>query len=194
MEKTTIYQKLLSVQKEVGSIKKEETNPFFKSKYFDINGLLEVVKPVLTKYGLVLIQPLTDNGLITKIIDSETGQIIESKVGLPVNPDPQKMGAIITYFRRYSVQSLLALQAEDDDGNSASGENAKPYNIEKTADTKTGYCDICGSKGLISPKSGRVYCPNWGKADHKGKGVKVSFSFPPEELNSKEQDFVKSLD
>jgi hypothetical protein len=30
------------------------------------------------------------------------------------------MGSAITYYRRYSLQSLLALQAEDDDGNLAS--------------------------------------------------------------------------
>jgi hypothetical protein len=29
------------------------------------------------------------------------------------------MGSAITYYRRYTLQSLLALQAEDDDGNGA---------------------------------------------------------------------------
>jgi hypothetical protein len=38
--------------------------------------------------------------------------------------DPQKMGSMITYYRRYTLQSLLGLQAEDDDGNAAS--KAKP--------------------------------------------------------------------
>ena len=35
--------------------------------------------------------------------------------------DPQKLGGAITYYRRYTLQSLLGLQAEDDDGNTASG-------------------------------------------------------------------------
>lgn len=199
MEKTnTIYQKLLKVQDEVGAIKKGETNPFFKSKYFDINGLLEVVKPVLSKNNLVLIQPLNARGLITKIIDSETGESIESNIELPTNPDPQKMGAIITYFRRYSLQSLLALQAEDDDGNSASGENAPKSNAYQTAknvfdpDTqKIGMCDTCGAEAKISPKSGRAYCPNW--KEHKSKGEKVSIVFPPEPLEGKMKDFEDSL-
>jgi hypothetical protein len=38
---------------------------------------------------------------------------------LPENSDPQKMGSTITYFRRYALQSLFLLQAEDDDGHSA---------------------------------------------------------------------------
>lgn len=113
----TIYQKLLELQKNVGAIAKDSTNPFFKSKYFDINGLLEVVKPELNKQKLIIMQPLDGDKLKTLLIDAETGEKIESTVNLPSNPDPQKMGSIITYFRRYSLTSLLALQAEDDDAN-----------------------------------------------------------------------------
>ena len=40
-------------------------------------------------------------------------------INLPEISDPQKLGSAITYFRRYTLQSLLALQAEDDDGNKA---------------------------------------------------------------------------
>lgn len=34
--------------------------------------------------------------------------------------DPQKMGSAITYYRRYALQSLFLLRAEDDDANVAS--------------------------------------------------------------------------
>jgi len=33
-----------------------------------------------------------------------------------VETDPQKMGAVITYYRRYALQSLFLLEAEDLDG------------------------------------------------------------------------------
>lgn len=117
-----IYSKLLEVQKEIGAIKKEETNPFYKSKYFDINGLLAAVKPVLNKHGLVLTQALSEiNGklaLTTSLIDSgEKGIIISSTCPIQEGADPQKTGSAITYYRRYALQSLLALEAEDDDGN-----------------------------------------------------------------------------
>ena len=39
---------------------------------------------------------------------------------LPQITDPQKVGSAVTYFRRYTLQSLLSLQAEDDDANTAS--------------------------------------------------------------------------
>ena len=40
--------------------------------------------------------------------------------------DPQKMGSMITYYRRYTLQSLLGLQAEDDDANAASKASQAP--------------------------------------------------------------------
>ena len=120
-----MYKKLLEVQKKIGAIHKDSTNPFFKSHYFDINALLEAVKPVLSEQGLVLLQPLTNiNGasaIKTILMDTETGESLEFETPLTQNPDPQKMGSAITYFRRYSLQSLLGLQAQDDDGNKASG-------------------------------------------------------------------------
>ncbi len=134
----SLYTKLLKVQEEISPIKKSSDNPFFKSKYFDINQLLETVKPVLTKNKLVLIQPLEEvNGLPaikTVIIDSETGDSLSSIHPIPTVNDAQKMGSAITYFRRYSLQSLLGLQAEDDDGNKASGKAPakKPAPKKKT--------------------------------------------------------------
>ena len=119
----TIYEKLLEVQKEIGAIKKEETNPFFKSKYFDINGLLAAVKPVLNKYGLVLTQGLTHIegklALHTAIADVDgENTVIQDTCPIPETTDAQKAGSAITYFRRYALQSLLALEAEDDDASS----------------------------------------------------------------------------
>lgn len=136
MAMVSIHKKLIDVQKEVGTITKDTTNPFFKSQYFDINGLLAELKPVLTKHNLIVLQPLsTQEGklsLRTKVIDADTGDIIEDNAILPENSDPQKMGAIITYFRRYALQSFFLLQAEDDDANSAS---QKPQNARKTKQT-----------------------------------------------------------
>ena len=47
---------------------------------------------------------------------------------LDTNLNSQQQGSQITYYRRYTLQSLLSLQAEDDDANSASAtvKNTKP--------------------------------------------------------------------
>ena len=125
-----IYKKLLAAKKEIGKISKDSTNPFFKSKYFDVNALLEHVEPILQAYGLVLLQPIKDNVVLTIIVDSESGKQIESGITLPNLTDPQKLGSAITYYRRYTLQSLLGLQAEDDDANKAS-RPAKPIDYTR---------------------------------------------------------------
>ena len=41
------------------------------------------------------------------------------------------MGSAITYYRRYTLASLLGLQADDDDGNLASGKSSSPVQDDK---------------------------------------------------------------
>jgi hypothetical protein len=115
-----LYTKLNEVKKEIGAISKDSTNPFFKSKYFDINSLLKHVEPLLQKNGLLLLQPIISNEVFSEIVDIETEESVTSSIALPEMEDPQKLGSAITYYRRYTLQSLLGLQAEDDDANSAS--------------------------------------------------------------------------
>jgi hypothetical protein len=115
-----LYTKLNEVKKEIGAISKDSTNPFFKSKYFDINSLLKHVEPLLQKNGLLLLQPIISNEVFSEIVDIETEESVTSSISLPEMDDPQKLGSAITYYRRYTLQSLLGLQAEDDDANSAS--------------------------------------------------------------------------
>jgi len=135
----SINEKLFKLQTEIGAIAKDVENPFFKSKYFDINSLIDTLKPYLKANKLLLIQPIEGESVTSRIIDVETGDSYESSMRLPVISDPQKMGSAVTYYRRYTLQSLLALQAEDDDGNSASK----------------------ASKPVLNPESGR-----WVKAVH----------------------------
>ena len=68
-----LYNKLNEVKKEIGIISKDTTNPFFKSKYFDINGLLKHVEPLLQKNGLLLLQPILKGEVFSEIIDIESG-------------------------------------------------------------------------------------------------------------------------
>jgi len=115
----TIYQKLAQAKSEIGAISKDSKNPFYNSKYFDINQLLNHVEPVLEKYGLMVMQPIVEGKVVSLIIDVETGNDCRSEISLTDERDPQKIGSQISYFRRYSLSSLLCLQAQDDDGNQA---------------------------------------------------------------------------
>jgi len=139
-----IYFKLWLVQVALEPLKKELDNPYFKSKYADINALLAEVKPVLHKQHLIVLQPLTHvNGkpaIETAIFDVSTGESVSATTTMPENDDPQKRGSIITYFRRYALLAMLALETEDDDGNSGSG---KEVATEKTI-TYEKICPKCG--------------------------------------------------
>ena len=137
-----IYKKLAKVQEEISVIKKGSENPFFKSKYFDINELIETLKPVLQKHELMVVQPLGNvagrPSVKTIVYDTTSGESMElSEVTLPDNADAQKMGSAVTYFRRYALQSFFFLQAEDDDGNAAKPAVAKT--VKKAVDAELGF-------------------------------------------------------
>lgn len=126
-EKETLQHKLLEFQKKVETISKDGKNSFFKkpdgtvSTYATLPKILSEVTPLLNELGLVILQPIEGNRVSTYIFDTESGEGIESSIALPEGLDAQKTGSAITYFRRYTLSSLLALQIdEDDDGNAAS--------------------------------------------------------------------------
>ena len=125
---------LSNVKKEVGKLSKTETNPFFKSKYFDINSLIEQVEPLLEKNGLLLLQPIQQGVVSSYIYHVETEDFVWSGIELGNITDPQKLGSAITYYRRYTLQSLLGLQAEDDDANKASQPSAPKLDVNRLND------------------------------------------------------------
>jgi hypothetical protein len=118
--------KLLKALMEIKPVVKDKTNPHFKKNYADINTMLQEVKPALYKHGIILLQPIIDNRVVSQLFDAESGELIaESNLELSNGLDAQKRGSEITYFRRYTLQSLLGLEAEDDDGNDASSSPVK---------------------------------------------------------------------
>ena len=123
-----LYPKLHAAKQKIGKVVKNANNPHFKKSYADINALVESVEPILLEHGLLLIQPIESGLVSTLIIDIETGDKVVSSMRLPDIQDPQKVGSAVTYYRRYTLQSLLSLHAEDDDANSASAtvKNTKP--------------------------------------------------------------------
>ena len=58
---------------------------------------------------------------MTRLVCVEKGMFVESGIPLPEIADPQKLGSAITYFRRYTLASLLGLKSTDDDANTTVG-------------------------------------------------------------------------
>ncbi len=125
MKAQSINEKLFELRKEIGSISKDTKNPFYKSRYFDINSLIKQLDPLLEKHRLLLIQPIEEDCVYSKIICIDGSGAVLSSLKLPQLNDAQKLGSCITYYRRYTLASLLGLQAVDDDANLGSGKIVK---------------------------------------------------------------------
>lgn len=123
----SIYKKLSEFQKEVQIVPFDSENKHFKNKYASLASVIKTVSPILHKVGLCHYQIVTESGLITIVVDTETGDKIESITRLPVaeTSGAQQVGAALTYMRRYALCAILGIVGdEDDDGNAA--QTAKP--------------------------------------------------------------------
>jgi len=116
----SINLKIFRIQNEIEAIIKDAKNPYFKSNYADINAMLEQLQPLLNKYKVAIEQPMRDGKVFTILTCVDTGDSKSSSLELQPMSDPQKLGSVITYFRRYTLQGLLGIRTKDDDANSAS--------------------------------------------------------------------------
>lgn len=123
---------LAAAQAEIRNPQKEALNPHFKSRYTDLAGGLDAVRPVLAKHGLAIVQSTDMEGdmmmLTTRLLHS-SGQWIESVYPVARFPaQHQQIGSALTYSRRYSLFALAGVAGtdDDDDGNDASKDKITP--------------------------------------------------------------------
>jgi hypothetical protein len=153
---------LLMAQTKIGAASKDAANPFFKSRYADLGAVMEACKEALNEQKVCVLQPVghdEHSQYVETILLHASGQFISDrmrieppmKMILPKNneftpflaPDPQAQGSAITYARRYALQSMLFIPAEDDDGEGAMNRNQqsrpttqqqRPVRATQTAD------------------------------------------------------------
>ena len=130
-----ISKAILEAQKEMGNATKGSTNPFFKSKYADLNAIREACMPALHNHGISVLQPTVNidgKNFIKTVLLHESGETFEglTEIIYSKQNDAQAQGSGITYARRYGLQSLLNIGADDDDGNKASQLQAKDNTSE----------------------------------------------------------------
>lgn len=124
-----LFNAIANFQMECPKISKDSNNPFFsdakrKVNYASLPHILNVITPILKKNGLVIVQPVMNTCVVTKLIHIETGQTLESIYDIVCkdSTNPQQLGSGVSYARRYSISSILNLNIDDDDdGNSATG-------------------------------------------------------------------------
>ena len=168
-----ICKAFVKFQSEFKGMKPDSSNPFFKSTYISLDGILETVRPILAKNGLAVIQEATGDGdyifVKTKLIH-ESGEMIETEV-LKMKPqknDPQSMGSCITYSKRYQLAALLGIcECIDDDANIATYGNSSPEQSKSTGKlsaTQVGRLLAIGLKaGIKEPEIKKVIKAEFGK-------------------------------
>jgi len=129
------------VKDRVARVKSDKAD--YTYNYADLSSVLDAVRPPLAKHGIALLQtaevtPPTvvegSNGpyrmsqlvMTTRLVHS-SGEWIETALSSEVDPDAkiQTLGSAITYLRRYALQAIVGVVAEeDDDGNAAQGTKA----------------------------------------------------------------------
>lgn len=116
---------LLKAQKNMGAALKDAKNPFFKSRFADLNSVIDAAIPVLNEAGIAVLQTPSTSGageerkpVIQTILLHESGEFILSETDIVCarSNDPQAYGSAVSYARRYGLQATVTLKAEDDDG------------------------------------------------------------------------------
>lgn len=116
---------LAVAQGNIDNVKKDRTNPHFKSNYATLGSVWDTIRDELSKNGLAVVQlptsaPAGSVGLLTRLIH-KSGQSLEEVFFMPVAQvnNPQAVGSALTYARRYALMALVGIAPEDDDGNAA---------------------------------------------------------------------------
>ena len=109
-------------QKEMGAALKDADA--HHGKYADLASVVAAIKEPLSNMGLSYTQfPIVndDSAGVMTVLMHRSGQWMRSYYTLPlVRRDVHSVGSAITYARRYALQSVAGIPADDDDGDKAS--------------------------------------------------------------------------
>lgn len=123
-----ISKALIDSQKEIKGITKNAQGHGYK--YITLDAILTIIKPILLKNGIFLIQNiegnLTDNvnlAICETRLQHNSGEWVQSgQLAIkPVNPKdgkqatPRDLGSAITYAKRYQLCGMLGISADVDD-------------------------------------------------------------------------------
>lgn len=134
---------LCGAQSEIQNPTKNKQNPHLKNWYADITAVLGAVLPVFTKHKLAVTQlpcELDGEPALLTLVLHDSGEWLETVTKIrPVKTDPQSIGSAQSYARRYALQSVAGVAADDDDdgnagsrpaaGNHAPQHHAQPRSV-----------------------------------------------------------------
>ena len=124
---------ILEVQKSVCKVKADVDNEFTKSKYADLEGVLDLLNPFFVEHSALIDQSPFFKGdtwvLRTRIsVGGEERLWDFPLLGFDSKTPMQSLASAVTYARRYQLKGIFKLVDSDDDANSVtpSGQPSKP--------------------------------------------------------------------
>lgn len=126
--RANFYSALLKARSEMNRLEKNQSNEHYRSRYSDINAVMDVIEEPLLKNGFMVSQSyrLEQFSDMTPLVVTETRVLHEDGHAVVFDTpmicqrlDPQSVGSAFTYGRRYALVGYFNLTAEDDDGNAA---------------------------------------------------------------------------
>lgn len=126
-ETKALYKALGLFRKNIKQPVKDGKNPYFKSSYVTLEGVIKSVDEAMNGTGLSFVQEVaTINGLPsvrTMLMHEDGGTMATEWLSLPLKQGatPQDIGSLITYAKRYQLAGFMGISSDvDDDGNQAS--------------------------------------------------------------------------
>jgi len=123
--------------------------------FADLPDIFDIIKPLLRKHGIGFSQPPQGKSLETIIYHVETGEEIRGLAEIPSDVELGKMndfqvaGSAYTYFRRYSLASMLGIITDVD--NDAAGEKVTKASQKAKSEPKSVYETIVAQVDLLTP-------------------------------------------
>lgn len=143
-ERNELFAALAKAQGEYPAIKSNKQNPFFKSNYTNLDGILVPLRPVLSKHGLAFNyeKKIEENGaeILWGILSHTSGQWTSCQFRIvPAKNDPQAYGSTLKYAMRYAAQTLLGVSTSDDPDDDDAEEAMKPHRFKDDKGTDINY-------------------------------------------------------
>lgn len=111
---------ILALQAEMPTVKKDGTNPHFRSRYATLGGIWADIRPLLTKHGIAVTNRIKEGNVVTTATLVSSGESVTSEFPFNAAQPPQAIGSAITYARRYNLCAIFQIITdEDDDGDAA---------------------------------------------------------------------------
>jgi hypothetical protein len=170
-----IYQKLLEIQKVVKGLGKDKST--FNYKYVTGDKILDEVKPLMNRFGLLLKQEVlsidnermdyqTKNGskseILSKVmmrftwIDCETGEQDVNLFGANGQNDWEKgLGSALTYAERYFLLKYFHIATDEDDIDNEQRKKTEPIPLlpNITNEKLTNLCKKITNEGMANAEA-----------------------------------------